>query len=224
MFVCSLVLTLLLGTIVPAAAGTPVWYGVVGQSRNTDGTKTVGYGTKANVWIYTKQSPQDGDWVNSLYAGTAAGSFYEAGWIWFPGSVAQPVAFTHFYDSRIGYHYPDRWLAATLTPGTRVTFEISNMGGGDTWYTYISGVRKDVWTSTGIKSSYPCVGSERYNTADYSKGSFTYAQYLKKLTTGYGWNYWPGAMTNNDTDPVSNFYANYVSRSDHYVYVDDHQN
>jgi hypothetical protein len=67
------------------------------------------------------------------------------------------------------------------------------------------------------------VTSERYDTADYNKGAWRYVQLL---TSSYTWAYWPHAarLSFSNADPTYNFYYNYVDRSDHYVYCDDHQN
>ena len=196
-------------------------YSCVGQAYNGS-TKQVGYGTKAKMYVYPKQSPQDGDWVNSIYAGNMYGKFYEAGWFWWPGASAAtgPQGFAHYFN---GLFHSERWFAPPA-PGTRPVFAITNTGGSDTWRTYVDGVSRDIWFSTDIRSCYPCVGAERYDTLDYNKGQFLYTSYLARNGDAYNWAYWVDGGVNNDTDPNSNVYFNYLDRFDHYVYVDDHQN
>lgn len=218
---------LLVVTIVcPSSAHAyQVQYGVVGRCVNDNGTDIISYGTSGNHYIYPKQVPQDGDWVNSVYAGTYSGNFYEAGWFWEPAS-ASPVLFHHLYRVATDRHYEER-LVGTVTPGTRATIAIrrSVAVGGDAYEVYVNGAYKDTWLDTDVTSCLPCVGAERLDTLDYNKGSWTYVKHFAKVgTSTYSWTYWPNARSNNDNDPQYAFYWNYVDRSDHYVYVDDNLN
>lgn len=206
---------LVLASAAPAYA---VHYSCIAQAYN-GATKTVGYGTEAKLYIYPKQSPQDGDWVNSIYAGNMYGAFYEAGWYWGPNVYGTPQVFTHLYD---GITHYERLKTTSLTPGTRHYFRVANNRVDFTYRAYVDGQIIDTWTNTTIRSSYPCVGAERYNTLDYNKGQFQYVAYLHKSANL--WAYWQDGANNNHTDPVYRPYYNYLDRPDHYVHVDDHQN
>jgi hypothetical protein len=213
-------LGLVIGLASPALAyGAIVHYSCVAQGYYGS-AKLVGYGTQARLYIYPKQSPQDGDWVNSIYGGNMYGAFYEAGWYWAPNVSLTPWVFTHLYD---GVTHSERLKTTSLAPGTRHYFRVANNAVDFTYRAYVDGQLIDTWYNTTIRSSYPCVGSERYDTRDYNKGQLQYVSYLHTVSPET-WVYWADAAINNDTDPNYHPYFNYLDRSDHYIYVDDHQN
>jgi hypothetical protein len=187
----------------------------------------VSYGGQADSYVYPEQSPQDGDWVNSLYARQYDGDFFEAGWYWTPGG-STPVWFTVLRKNGVTQN-EERFTVSGVTPGTRykITVRRSVADPTETYEVYVNNGIKRTKPYTGITSSIPCVGAERYETRDYNKGSWTYVQHFKKLSSGaYQWQYWPGAAVTSasNQDPTYKFWNNKVGASNHYVYVDDHQN
>ena len=62
-------------------------YAAGGVATYDSGGLILAYGVRCNSRMYPKQSPQDHDWVNSLYARQDDGDFLEAGWYWTPTST-----------------------------------------------------------------------------------------------------------------------------------------
>lgn len=220
-------LVMLVSTPIVADA-SPAHYAAVGQGVRNDGTWMTGYGVYCNTYMYPKQSSQDGDWVNSLYAGQWDKDFFEAGWYW-RASDGQRIWFTAFVNG--GQWYGETTFnGGSYSNGTWIPIQIRRHLDGtdnDDWDVYVNGTLRYTRYNTGTKSSYPQVGSERMDTLDYNKGSWKYVRYWIKLSAwDYSWGWWPDADQRYDLvmDPDYWFYRNRVDDANHWVYVDDHQN
>lgn len=215
----------LVGSIPANATPLTPQYAAGGVAASDTGSWLFAYGVNARSRMYAKQSPQDGDWVNSLYARKDDGDFVEAGWYWTPGGSTR-TWFSWCYKA--GYYVPEDILtnvpvyATDTWPGVAVR---RNNPNSDRYDIYIDGVLRDYWTGTGMTSCRASVTSERYDTLDHNKGAWTYALYLNK---SYTWVYWPHAARLDfgvaRTDPNYRLYTNYIDASNHLVYCDDHMN
>ena len=199
-------------------------YAAGGVATYDSGGLILAYGVRCNSRMYPKQSPQDHDWVNSLYARQDDGDFLEAGWYWTPTSTNR-IWFSVLQQR--GYMYPEHLIEGVpLFPDNswpRVALQ-QRTSGSETYDIYIEGVWRCAWFYTDITSCRASVTSERYTSYDYNKGAWTYSELLTSSRT---WTYWPHAAritTFANPDPLYRFYSNYIDRFDHYVYCDDHQN
>jgi len=210
----------------PFASASTTWLFAGGGGKNTSGSWIVSYGVKADSYVYPKQSPQDDDWVNSLYARQYDGDFFEAGWYW-TKTGSTPVWFAQLRKN--GFYQPEQhFYVSGVVPGQRKTIAVcKSTGNSDSYYVYVDNGIKFIQYSSGITSSIPCVGTERYDTLDYNKGSWTYVRHFQKIgTSSFQWQYWPSAGVTpvSNQDPSYRFYTNRVNESNHWVYCDDHQN
>jgi hypothetical protein len=203
-------------------------YSSLGDCVFADGTPVTAYGTMTKMYTYPRPANLAHDWVNSIYAGTALGSFYEAGWYWTPGA-SYPAPFSHFYNY-VTNRGSGRPLSTTLTPGTWAWFSVQNVSGTSDYQTYISGVLKDTWRSTGITSEYPYVGAERYDVNTVNAGSWTYCQYWKQSGGSRTWTYWSWSAPESNVappavkDPTYWVHGNHIGDANHWCYSSDHYN
>lgn len=207
-----------------AVAINPPW--VTGGVATYDGGGLyLAQGVYARSRMYPKQASQDGDWVNSVLAKKDTGDFVEAGWYWEPDKSIR----TWFSANKVGTWYHEEPLlnipnfATNSWVGIHVRRDnIYN----DRYNIYVDGEPVLWWVYTGMTSCRANVSCERYDTADTNQGAWLYAQVLRLNGNKLEWVYFPNATRASFLyeDPYYDFYANYVDRSDHYVYCDDHQN
>lgn len=203
------------------AMATSVWYYAGGLAATDADAQILAYGVQGDSYMYAKQSAQDADWVNSLYARQDDGDFFEAGWYWTPGSTSRQW----FCKLRQGgVYYPETWFTVSNAPnGDRARLQIRRSGtSGDTYLVLVDGVLKRTEYSTGIGSCRASVGAERYETADTNYGSWTYIKYLRSDNT---WAYWTNALRNagGNADPTYRVYTNNIDNSNHEIYVNKAQ-
>lgn len=222
--VCTAVAVLFL--FVSSAAGSATWVMSGGLAAYDGGGQVLAYGVQANSYLYPKQTSQDDDWVNSLYARQDDGDFFEAGWYWASGATRR----TWFSKlRRNGISYGETWFPVSdQAAGGWPTIQIRRSGtSGDTYLVYVAGVLRTTEYSTGMTSCRASVGAERFDTLDYNKGSWTYIKYLSGSNV---WAYWPNALHYVGgagmvpSDSGFPFWSNHIDHYDHHVYCDDHQN
>ncbi|MHB8706855.1 MAG: hypothetical protein ACYC77_10110 [Coriobacteriia bacterium] len=213
----------LLFVIAPAsqAYASFSWVYAGGVAAWDNDSQLLAYGVQGNSLMYPKPTDHLRDWVNSLYARQDDGDFFEAGWYWRP-TLAERKWFSQL--RQYGVMYPEVSLnVGYKAPGTRAIIQVRRWGTSDTYRVYVDGVLVREEYLTGITSCRAAAGSERYDTEDTNRGSWTY---IKWMNSSQVWSYWPNALRyiGAGHDPVYLFYNNYIDRSDHYVYCDDHQN
>lgn len=218
------VLLLITPSFASATPTSPI--GVLGQACKADGSLIAEYGTAGKSYLYPEPSPLYGNhWVNSLYANTAIGNDFEAGWYWDKASGTR-VWFWNCWKNGVDYEGVISGVP-NWSSGSWIPIAIERLKDGtnnDTWEVYLSGTDYCGVTSTGVTSSYPQVGAEIHDTSDTAKGSWQNVQYMHKDSlTSYTWYYWPNAFEQNVNDPSSHFYTNHLQGSNHWVYVDTHQ-
>jgi hypothetical protein len=183
------------------------------------------YGSAAKLYVYPAQSPQYGEWVNSIYVGGLHGDFVEAGWLR-NTLTGPPILMTNWKNVNGTYH--ERHPAATLTNGTWVTVTIKNFNyTGDTWEIFLNGTKVDTFKLTSIYFGASDCATERYDTLAQNYGAWTYLQYLPHISgQGYIWTYWPYANYNASTNDSATWklWTEQLGNSNHKVYVSDHQN
>ena len=226
-FLVLVVVVSLLGQtgVAAAVAINPPW--VTGGLATYDGGGMyLAQGVYARSRMYPKQSPQDGDWVNSVLAKKDTGDFVEAGWYWEPDKTTR----TWFTANKVGTWYHEYVIedvpvfATNSWVGIHVRRDNTY---NDRYNIYIDGEPMTWWVYTGMTSCRANVSCERYNTSDANSGAWLYAQVMRLNNGKFEWVYWPHAAPVSTflyEDPYYDFYSNYVDRSDHYVYCDDHQN
>lgn len=209
---------------VPAATAhaSLSWVYAGGVAAWDAGTSQIlAYGVQASSLMYPKPLNHTGDWVNSVYARQDDGDFYEAGWYWRP-TLSRRQWFATL--RKAGVTYAEEPLSVPDKPsGTRAAIQVRRWGTSDTYRVFVDGLLVHEEYLTGITSCRASVGSERYFTEDTNRGSWTY---VKWMNSSQVWSYWPNALrfVGEKHDPEYLFYTNYLDRSDHYVYCDDHQN
>jgi hypothetical protein len=215
----------MLGFVQSAAA----WYFAGGRATDDYGNQYLAYGSSGASYMYPKQSPQDDDWVNSIYTRRDDGSWVEAGWYWKPGGTSR-VWFTQAFSVDFGLMGERYFTVANAPNGSRPVVTVRRFSTtADYHAVWVDNVLKYQWTLLPfrITSCRADVGAERYSLSDSNRGSWMYA---KAARADLSWGYWQGAGATYPVgggaqpDPSYFFFNNYVDRSDHFVYVDDHQN